>query len=141
MWPKTFQDRLRSWVDLRAVVSQETLPVALEKINQFWLAAPWQPYYLHWDDFETWPDAWQLLDDNIFCDVAPGLGMCYTLSMIAHCDITDFEYIDTQNANLVLVNSGKYILNCSTGNIVNNNLEYGKVRHRLLQNDIQQKIK
>jgi hypothetical protein len=141
MWARTFRDRLGSWVELRSCANQESLLLALERVNNFWFAAPWQPYFLHWDDHMTWPDPWQLLDDNIYCDVARGLGICYTLTMLEHIELEDFEFVSTKNSNLVLVNQGKYILNYAQDDIVNTNLECEKILHRLSRDDIQQKLK
>ena len=140
MWAKNFRNRLSSWVELRSLARQEPLNLALTRINEFWFAAPWQPYFLHWDDKQTWPDPWQLLDDNIFCDIARGLGMCYTISMLDHADLEYFEFVGTKNSNLVLVNNKKYILNYVQNSIVNTNLESEKILHRLTSDDIKQKL-
>lgn len=140
MWARNFRDRFGSWVKLRSTAKQEPLHQALVSINTFWFAAPWQPYFLHWDDQQTWPNPWQLLDDNIFCDVARGLGMCYTLAMLEHLELENLEFVGTKNSNLVLVNNKKYILNYSQHSIVNTNLENEKILNRLTLDDIKQKL-
>lgn len=124
MWPKTFDQRLIDWSDLRTSV--ETLPVdqALDLINRWWNNSPWQPYYLHWDDQLNWPDPWQLLSDNVYCYLARGLGILYTISMINRDDIADARLVLTDSGhNLVQVAKGKYILNWDSTAVVNNNLE------------------
>lgn len=124
MWPKTFDQRLIDWSDLRT--SAETLPVdqALDLINRWWNNSPWQPYYLHWDDQLNWPDPWQLLSDNVYCYLARGLGILYTISMIDRDDIADARLVLTDSGhNLVQVAKGKYILNWDSTAVVNNNLE------------------
>lgn len=141
MWARTFQDRLASWVDLRSTANQASIPDALAQINTWWFQTPWQPYHLHWDDHAEWPDPWQLLDDNIFCEVARGLGICYTLAMLDRHDLPDFEFIGTKNTNLVLVDNEKYILNYTSDDIVNTNLECEKIQYRLTKSDIQQQLK
>lgn len=112
MWPKNFPDRLLSWNQLRAQVQLLPQEQALEKINLWWFSTPWIPYYLHWDDIQDWPDPWQLLNDNYFCDVARGLGILYTISLLDPGVFTDAELILTNDdRNLVLVDKRKYILN------------------------------
>lgn len=138
MWPVTFEQRLQSWHDLRSRAERQTLPAALTQINQWWYSTPWRPYYLHWDDLPTWPDPWQLLSDNIYCEVARGLGILYTCSFIQHPELMSAELVLTADGhNLVQVNAGKYILNWNPDTIVNNNLEVKITRH-LTQGQVQQ---
>jgi hypothetical protein len=120
MWLQTFDSRLESWNLLRNQC--KTLPVAksLEKINQWWFQAPWCAYYLHWDDRDTWPDPWQLLSDNVYCEVARGLGILYTINLLDRADMTPTDLVLTEDgANLVLATKEKYILNWEPNNIVN----------------------
>lgn len=120
MWPNTFALRLESWNSLRD--SCQTLPLeqALEAINTWWFNVPWKPYYLHWDDQSTWPDPWQLLSDNHYCDLARGLGILYTITLLDRADLTSAELVLTEEGdNLVLVEKLKYILNWDKDTIVN----------------------
>jgi hypothetical protein len=120
MWHPEFASRLDSWAELRNLAQLSDLETALTHINQWWNQSPWQPYYLHWDDQLNWPDPWQLLSDNIFCEVARGLGILYTISMINHPDIASAELVlNNDGHNLVLINGGIYILNWERDNIVN----------------------
>ena len=116
------------------------LEAALCAVNDWWFQLPWQPYYLHWDDQEDWPDPWQLLHDNYYCDLARGLGICYTLVMINHPDIHDLELVLCNGSNLVRVNEGKYILNYEPGSCVNTNLEPAPVLRRITQQQIKNRI-
>lgn len=120
MWPKTFSDRLESWNLLRTQCHSISPESALETINQWWFVAPWQPYYLHWDDQPTWPDPWQLLNDNVYCDLARALGILYTITLLDRADIgaTDLVLTD-EGYNLVRVDKTKYILNWNSESIVN----------------------
>jgi hypothetical protein len=119
---------------------QLDLPDSLLTVNDWWFQLPWQPYYLHWDDMEDWPDPWQLLHDNIYCDLARGLGICYTLAMIEHRDITEIELVHSDDVNLVQVNDGKYILNYELGHCVNTNLELAPIKKRMTQQQIKNRI-
>jgi hypothetical protein len=120
MWYPEFSDRLDSWHGLRVAAQSQPLEQALDLINQWWFKAPWTAHYLHWDDQPKWPDPWQLLSDNVFCEVARGLGILYTISMIDHPEIASAELVTTgEGYNLVQVNKGIYILNWERDSIVN----------------------
>jgi len=120
IWPATFAARLESWNLLRDRCQNLPLESALDEINQWWFNAPWRPYYLHWDDQPSWPDPWQLLSDNVYCDVARGLGIVYTISMLDRKDMADTMLVLTEpGTNLVLVAKEKYILNWEVDTVVN----------------------
>lgn len=119
MWPTRFEDRLQKWYDLRQQSSTDALETCLKNINQWWMASPWVAYHLHWDDRDRWPDPWQLLSDNIYCDLARSLGIVYTILMIERTDISKVELVETDRGNLVLIDHGKYILNWSQEDVLN----------------------
>ena len=141
MWPSTFEQRLESWSQLRNQAAQANPESALRLINAWWFCAPWRAYHLHWDDRPSWPDPWQLLDDNLFCGLARGLGMLYTISLLDRSDIQDAELIDTGSDNLVLVEQKKYILNWDRDQLLNINLTPFNSRHRLSQEQLKTQIK
>jgi hypothetical protein len=119
-WPATFAARLDSWNQLRNHC--QTLPAqsALETIVEWWTQAPWRPYYLHWDDHPTWPDPWQLLNENIYCELATGLGILYTITLLDRKDLAPASLILTaDDVNLVLVGKEKYIVNWTSDTVVN----------------------
>ena len=119
MWHQNFADRLAVWNQLRTEASVLDLPSALVRINSWWCNTPWQPYYLHWDDRKDWPDPWQLLDDNVYCGLARGLGIMYTIAMLDREDMADACMFEFDSDNLVLVSQEKYILNWDSETIVN----------------------
>jgi hypothetical protein len=139
MWPKTFQLRLDAWADLRKQIQNQPTEQALSQINSWWFNAPWRAYHLHWDDRESWPDPWELLSDNFYCDVAKGLGMLYTISLLDHPALTDAELVLAENGdNLVLVCQRKYILNWSPDTVVNTNHKL-EIKKYLTQQQVQDK--
>ena len=93
----------------------------LAAVNSWWVRVPINSRYLHWDDSDRWPTPWELLNDNIFCDVARALGMLYTLAIIDRPDISELSMFQTDEDNLVQINNGKYILNWGDGQVVNIN--------------------
>ena len=124
MWPTTFAERLDSWNLLRSQCQNIPIESALTTVNQWWFNAPWRAYHLHWDDQQDWPDPWELLSDNIYCDLARGLGILYTITLLDRADIDDATLVLTKNGyNLVLVAKEKYILNWDRDTVVNTNQE------------------
>jgi hypothetical protein len=120
MWPQTFDARLTSWNQLRDQCRYYSAESALNHINAWWFGTPWSAYYLHWDDQENWPDPWQLLSDNVYCEVARGLGILYTITLLDRADLTPVSMVLTESgANLVQVAKGKYILNWESDSVVN----------------------
>ena len=136
MWYTDFSDRLEAWAILRTEAQSLSLVEALQKINDWWFNSPWKSYYLHWDDQLLWPDPWQLLSDNVYCDLAKALGILYTISLLDRADMADAELVLTDDgSNLVLVAKRKYILNWNKDSIVNNKQKVKPVR-KLQQHQI-----
>ena len=141
MWSRCFDSRLAAWTDLREQVRNIPIEHALAMINDWWFDSPWVPYYLHWDDQANWPDPWQLLEDDLFCPLARGLGILYSIAIINHPDIEDAVLTEVGSDNLVLINKKKYILNWDRDEIVNINLGPQNPRRSISLEQIQQQIK
>jgi hypothetical protein len=141
MWLPTFAQRLESWSQLRAQAAQVESESALHLINAWWFHSPWRAYHLHWDDQPTWPDPWQLLSDNMYCGLARGLGIMYTIAMLDHPEMQDSCLVDTDSDNLVLVAQKKYILNWGPEQVLNINPGPYKVHHSVSLQEIKQQIK
>lgn len=140
MWARTFDARLASWMELRQTCQDQPLEQALTSINQWWFRTPWTAYHLHWDDFDTWPDPWQLLEDNIFCNLARGLGIMYTVVLIDRPDLQTAKLVETTTDNLVSIDNEKYILNWDRDRIVNINLTLDNPRHSVDQQKLKHQI-
>ena len=138
MWAKTFAGRLESWYSMRQQCRALSVESTLITINSWWFSTPWQPYYLHWDDQPAWPDPWQLLNDNVYCDLARALGILYTISLLDRADLTDATLVLSQDGhNLVMVDKSKYILNWNPDTVVNTSQAI-KIHRQLLQSQIKQ---
>jgi hypothetical protein len=138
MWQTNFGDRLADWNQLRTQCQTGSVDSVLQNINIWWFAVPWRPYYLHWDDQPNWPDPWQLLSDNHYCDLARALGILYTITLLNRADLGDATLVLTdQGDNLVLVSKSKYILNWDRDTIVNTNLEVN-IKKQLAQSTVKQ---
>lgn len=141
MWPHTFPERLAAWAQLRSQVAALPPERALAAINTWWFQTPWRPYHLHWDDLETWPDPWQLLDDNMYCSLARSLGIVYTIIMLERPDLQDAMIIESDSDNLVLLCQEKYILNWDIDTVVNTSPEITKSRRQVSQDTIKQQLR
>lgn len=125
MWTLLPSERLRSWHDFRKEINDLDLTSAIEKTNHLWCYAPFVNHYLTTDQIADWPDPWELLYENYYCDLAKALGMLYTLYLSDHKDnltmeIRIYTNPDTkQTYNLVWINQGKYVLNLEYDEVVN----------------------
>jgi hypothetical protein len=138
MWPANFAQRLESWNNLRDTCQLLSPEKVLEDINSWWFAVPWRPYYLHWDDQLNWPDPWQLLSDNHYCDLARGLGILYTITLLDRADLHDAALVLTDSEdNLVQVAKSKYILNWDQDTIVNT-IQATNIKQQLTQSAVKQ---
>ena len=141
MWPLTFEQRLHAWGVLRETVQHASVEQVLAEVNAWWFRTPWRAYHLHWDDRASWPDPWQLLSDNIYCDLARGLGILYTITLLDRADLQDSVLAESDQGNLVLVQGGKYILNWDSQQVLNINPGQIKAQHSITQEQIQQQIR
>jgi hypothetical protein len=119
-----FYTRLRAWNNLRTDLIHLPLHEKCTEVDKFWQQCPATAHYLHPVDIDSWPDPWQLLDDNMYCPYARALGMIYTLVMLG---ISDIDLVDATDHNsidvvLVLVDRAKYVLNYWPHTVVNNKL-------------------
>lgn len=107
-----YYTRLDYWRKLRENISNAELKSVCIQVDEFWQKAPISNYYLHPNDIESWPDPWQLLNDNQFCYYARALGMMYTLYLakIDNIEMVEATDIDQNQLVLVLVDN-TYILN------------------------------
>jgi len=119
-----YPHRLKSWSTLRSkILSLPTSEKCIE-IDNFWQRVPLINHYLHTDYIREWPDPWQLISDNTYCNYARALGMIYTLILTDTKNIALVEAKD-DNSNevvLVLVDNAKYVLNYWPDMVVNNHI-------------------
>ncbi len=141
MWPRTFDERLASWMQLRQQAALADPESALLTINSWWFQTPWRAYHLHWDDQADWPDPWQLLSDNLYCPLARGLGILYTIALLDRPDLQDAVLVEAGSDNLVLINRENYILNWDQDTIVNTSPRVLNSRHSVTQEQIKQQIR
>ena len=123
MWQRHSQTRLIAWADLRNQCKLEPdLDTVINTIHSWWQHAPLVLHYLHWDLVKDWPDPWDLIAENTYCDLAKCLGISYTILMLDRTDINSLSIQETkENEYIVSLNQGKYILNWDVGQVLNIN--------------------
>lgn len=120
-----YETRLVSWSKLRLELLNQPLDKICLEVDRFWQRTPFQTHYLHTDFIKDWPDPWQLLMDNVYCQYARGLGMVYTFWLLGIQDIDFLEAKDDNNNEVVLVcvDNAKYVLNYWPETVLNNQLQ------------------
>ena len=142
IFQSSYEARLQDWFQLRKSVTSLPIEQQCITIDKWWQDAPLVTHHLHPHDIDNWPDPWELLSENTYCEVARALGMCYTLLLIG---ITDIELVLARNDTaedvvLVLVDNAKYILNYWPDTVISNTLKDFKVVDRLDIKKIKDKI-
>jgi hypothetical protein len=101
-----------------------SLDNCLNEVATAWAKAPLVNHYLTPDDLNDLPDPWNLINDNIYCDLGIALGMVYTFSLCDNPHITNDVSLEIYQSNegwinLCSVNSGLYMLNWAQRSVVN----------------------
>ena len=136
MWKLKADDRLDHWKRFRQQIGAMPIDQALTACVDFWQKAPFTPFYLDHNNTTEWPDPWQLVYENWYCDLAKALGILYTVSLLDRADMADAELVLAEDgSNLVLVAKEKYILNWNRDSIVNNKPKV-KIIRKLKQHQI-----
>jgi len=118
-------ERINLWRNFRRELDLMTLPMALESAQNFWQKCPFSPFYLDIANPESWPNPWELILENYYCDVAKVLGIVYTLHLTSHGQILDPEIriyndVNTRHTyHIAYFCRGKYVLNLIEGTVVN----------------------
>ena len=124
MWfEQPLDDRIIAWREWRNGLENLSVEQALEEVASTWAKVPTVLHYLAPDQIDEWPNPWQLITDNVYCDLGICLGMYYTLALIEKPKIQDLQlkiYQGTEGwINLSSIDQGKYVLNYNHGTVVN----------------------
>ena len=116
------EDRILEWRKFRK--SLITWPSDLDTVAKTWAKAPIRNY-LTQDHPEQWPQPWDLISDNCYCDIAVALGMFYTLYHSSYPNKETLRMVgyklrsEHKEFNLVLCEEEKYVRNYELGGVVN----------------------
>ena len=137
-----YETRLNSWYELRTQLEGSSIEKICVETDNFWQKAPLVTHHLHLYDSLNWPDPWELLVENTYCEVARALGICYTLLLLGIDDVLIAEATDSYGDDvlLVLVDSAKYILNYHPNTVLSNTLHDFQIKRKVRLDDIKTKI-
>ena len=76
---KRFEDRLIAWRVLRDKLTSESDPV--QTAIDFWNNIPKTIRNLDPYDSTTWPDPWEMIEENVYCEYTSTLAIGYTLML------------------------------------------------------------
>ena len=116
------EQRILDWRQFRQNLT--SWPDDLEKGAKTWAKAP-LINHLHQDHPEAWPEPWQLISDNLYCDIGVALGMFYTLYYSSYPHKESMRMVgyklrsSHKEVNLVICEEEKYVLNYELGRVVN----------------------
>lgn len=118
------RDRILKWREWRNSLVPLPLDECLKEVAINWAKAPLINHYLTPDDINEWPDPWQLINDNIYCDLSIALGMFYSIALCDNPHISDnirIEIYKTSDGwiNLCSIDQGLYMLNWTPRSVVN----------------------
>jgi len=100
MFHKLYETRLALWQEFRDEL--ETAFDPLQLVIDLYQSAPTVSINCDPWDRSTWPDPWQLLAENEYCEYCIILGMCYTLQLTDKFSQAKFEIhivIDQENSD------------------------------------------
>jgi hypothetical protein len=89
MFDKPFYERLKIWRDLR--LSLETSEHPIKTVLEFWNRAPIQRIAADPYDRNTWPEPWEMIYENQYCEFSKILAIFYTLQLTDRFSTSRFE--------------------------------------------------
>jgi len=86
---ESFETRLAKWVEFRQKLEEHTDPI--QATIDFWNTAPISSRTCDPFDKSTWLDAWDLIEDNHYCEFSKILAIYYTLVLTDRFKDSYFE--------------------------------------------------
>ena len=102
MFNKSFVEKIKMWRELR--IQLETAENPFDLVLDFWKMAPvitiaTDPY-----DKNTWPDPWEMIRQNEYCEFMKILAIFYTLQLTDRFSRSDFEihiFLDNEESKTI----------------------------------------
>ena len=139
----TYDNRLRSWRDLRAKTLHLPLDQVCIEIDNWWQQVPLVNHHLHPQDSDNWPDPWSILSENTYCRLTRAIAICYTLLMNEIDTVELVIATDSQCEEhfLVLVDGAKYTLNWWPDCVISTSLSEFTIQRRLSIDPLKNKLR
>ena len=102
MFDKRYEDRLITWANFRNELEEIEDP--LRAVQEFYNKAPLVSIYTDPWEPSTWPDPWEMIEENKYCDFGIVLGMCYSLQLTERFSQDIFEihiYVDQEKSDML----------------------------------------
>ena len=85
----TFEERLTKWAKFRNSITEQKDPI--QATINLYEQAPWVSIHTDPYDRATWPNPWELVKENQYCEFCKLLGICYTLQLSECFSDEEFE--------------------------------------------------
>jgi len=95
MFVKKYEERLALWREFRDTLESSDDPLQ-DTINLF-STAPTATYAADPYSQDTWPNPWELIEENNYCSFVKILAICYTLQLTDRFSRSTFEIHITQD--------------------------------------------
>jgi hypothetical protein len=89
MLSKRYEDRLIAWKQLRDQLDHSVNPI--QSAITFWNSIPESSRNLDPYDSTTWPDPWEMIEENSYCEYTKVLAIGYTLMLTEKCKDWHYE--------------------------------------------------
>lgn len=102
MFDKPYVTKLKMWRDLRNQL--ETAEDPFEIVLDFWKMAPATSIATDPYDKESWPDPWEMIRQNEYCEFMKILAIFYTLQLTDRFSQSDFEihiFLDNKESKTI----------------------------------------
>lgn len=76
---RKFEERIAIWSRFRQTLETATDPIA--DTIEFWSTVPLGARNLDPYDMTTWPDPWEMIEENSYCEFGQLLAIAYTLKL------------------------------------------------------------
>ena len=125
MFKLSTSDRLSRWKSFRLELDNLSIEDALQSTQDFWHGCPYIPFYLDVDNPASWPDPWELIIENYYCDLAKTLGMLYTVYLTSHGPKLNpeirvyYDFSSRYTYHIAWLCQGKYVLNLAEDKVLN----------------------
>jgi hypothetical protein len=119
MLNNTYEARLVSWREFRDDLEKSIDPI--QDCLDFWQQFPEVSFQADPYNRNTWPTAWQMIEENVYCPFVKILAICYTLQLTECFSGARFEIHIIQannNINYLISIDEKYVGNFSKGDHV-----------------------
>jgi hypothetical protein len=125
-------DQITSWKTLREEIKSLDEAAALQKVADYWAAAPLLKLAYDPEDCSGWPSPWEMIHANDWCANSVAIGMEFTLRLAgwepSRLTLMFLRDYDISDQRMVLKIDESVVLNYSVGEVN----EYPNTNHDVL---------